>query len=194
MSYVRRMDAPIPPILTRDQAELLVPRRAFAPLREFLVAWQGALSAALEEHLWGYGFSRLAENLDNFGRFYLRSDGPAPQLWFGIAWGVDDSPDTLPSWGASLQVEGEWVQDWRQDVGGLRSAMTRAARDSEEQLGVYEFQEHVELAQWRSMDEMLEAEDQGQHLVDSWDSFLAQLSAAGVGEATDEFITDLFGY
>jgi hypothetical protein len=180
-------------LLTRDQAELLVPRRAFTPVRSFLVNSQETLSAALEMRLWGYGFTKLAENLDNFGRFFLRSDAPAPQLWYGIAWGIDDAPGTLPSWGASLQLEGEWIRDWRRGAGGLRAAMNCAARDSDEQLGVYEFEETVELAQWRSMDDLLEAENQERYLVEQWAGFLDMLARAEIAEATDAFIADAFG-
>jgi hypothetical protein len=172
---------------------MLVPRRAFEPVRRFLVDWEQALSAALEARLWGYGFTRLAENLDNFGRFYLRSDAPAPQLWYGIAWGIDDAPGTLPSWGASLQIEGEWVEDWRRGAGGLQAAMNRAARESDEQLGVYEFEQNVELAQWRPLDPLIDAEDQARYLVEDWVGFLDLLFRAEIAEATDAFITDAFG-
>lgn len=190
----RRAADPAPPVMTQDQAELLVPRRAFMPIRDFLVVWEEALSAALEARVWGFGFTRLAENLDNFGRFFMRSDGPAPQLWFGIAWGVDDAPGTLPSWGASLQVEGEWVRDWERNAGGLKAAMNRAARDSNETLGLYEFEQHVELAEWRNLDEVLAAPDQVRYLVDYWASFSEQLARAEIPEAVDDFVTEAFGY
>lgn len=181
-------------VLTRDEADLLVPRRAFGPVRDYLLGWEEALTAALELRFWGFGYQRLSENLENFGRFFLRSDAPVPQLWFGIAWAVDDAPGTLPSIGASLQIDGEWVHDWAEGAGGLRVAMDRAARDSEERLGVYRFDEHVELAEWRSLEWLLEQPDQAGALLAYWESFLELLARAEIPEAIDGFLAHSFGY
>ncbi len=71
--------------------------------------------------------------------------------------------------------------------------MDRAARDSGERLGVYRFEEHVELAEWRSLGWLLEAPDQVEALLDYWESFLDLLHVAGIAEATDAFLARTFG-
>lgn len=182
------MRRPANQVLTQDEAELLLPRKDFRPIHNFLWIWGEALSAALELRFWGFGYHRTDEALESFGRFFLRSDTPSPQLWLGIAWAMDDAPGTLPSWGISFQIDGDWVHDWQRNVGGLRAAMERAARDSGEQLGIYRFDEHVELAQWRSSEWLLGEPDQAAALLGLWESYLDHLAAAGVPEALDEFL------
>lgn len=181
-------------VVTKDEAANLVPRKALLPVRDFFVHWGEALSAALEHRLWGFGYQRLDESLESFGRFFLRSDAPVPQLWMGIAWAVDDAPGTLPSWGVSLQIDGDWVRDWQANEGGLRRAMDQAARDSGGRLGLYRFDEHVELAEWRSMEWLLEQPNQAAALVEFWESALDLLAAAGIPEALDAFVARALGH
>lgn len=176
------------PLFSREEAELIVPRRGFGPVYAYFARQAEGLAAAVEHHFWGFAHVELRENLDNYGLYLLRQDFPVPFLWFGLGWGTDDAPGTLPSWGASLEVNGAQVASFKRDDGGLRPACEAAAKASDERLGLYLFDKHVELAEWRTFEWLLGQPDQGKALSGFWTGYLDLLSAHGVGEAMDAFI------
>jgi hypothetical protein len=176
------------PLFTREEAELIVPRREFEPLYAYFARYAEGLAADVEHRFWGFAHVELRENLDNYGLYLLRQEFPVPFLWFGLGWGTDDAPGTLPSWGASLEVNGAYVKSFREDAGGLRPACEAAAKASDKRLGLYLFDKHVELAEWRSFDWLLGQQNQRRALTRFWTGYLDLLSANGVGEAMDEFI------
>jgi hypothetical protein len=176
------------PLFSREQAELIVPRREFEPVYAYFARHAEGLAAEVELRFWGFAHVELRENLDNYGLYLVRQDFGVPFLWFGLGWGTDDAPDTLPSWGASLEVNGAHVASFRRDDGGLRPACEAAAKASQKRLGLYVFEKHVELAEWRPFEWLLGQPDQRKALRDFWASYLELLSAAGVAEAMDEFI------
>jgi hypothetical protein len=176
------------PLFTREEAELIVPRREFEPVYAYYSRYAEGLAAEVEHRLWGFAHVELRENLDNYGLYLMRQDFGVPFLWFGLGWGTDDAPSTLPSWGASLEVNGAYVKSFRNDEGGLRPACEAAARASGKRLGLYLFDQHVELAEWRTFEWLLGQESQQKALTDFWAGYLDLLSASGVGEAMDEFI------
>jgi len=176
------------PLFTREEAELIVPRREFDPIYAYYARYAEGLAADVEHRFWGFAHVELRENLDNYGLYLLRQEFPVPFLWFGLGWGADDAPGTLPSWGASLEVNGDYVKSFRKDTGGLRPACEAAAKSSAKRLGLYLFDKHVELAEWRSFEWLLGQENQRKALTRFWTSYLDLLSASGVGEAMDEFI------
>ncbi|MFH2010960.1 MAG: hypothetical protein ABI333_30450 [bacterium] len=176
------------PLFTRDDAEQIVPRRQFGPVRAFFERAEEAFTAEVERVFWGYAHVELRENLDNFGLYLLRMDFPVPFLWFGLGWAADDAPGTLPSWGASLEVNGDWVKPFKRDVGGLRPSWEAAAKMSQGRVGLYLFDKHVELAEWRPFDWLLESPDQPAAILEFWRGYLRHLAEHGVAEAIDAFI------
>jgi hypothetical protein len=176
------------PLFTREEVDLMVPRREFEAVYAYYARYAEGLAAEVEHRFWGFAHVELRENQDNYGLYLLRQDFPVPFLWFGLGWGSDDAPGTLPSWGASLEVNGAHVASFRRDEGGLRPACEAAAKASEERLGLYVFDEHVELAEWRTFDWLLGQPNQQKALTKFWAGYLDLLSAHGVGEAMDEFV------
>lgn len=176
------------PLFSREEAELIVPRRDFEPVYAYFARHAEGLAAAVEHRFWGFAHVELRENLDNYGLYLLRQDFPVPFLWLGLGWGTDDAPGTLPSWGASLEVNGAHVASFKRDEGGLRPACEAAAKASDKRLGLYLFDKHVELAEWRSFEWLLGQPDQRKALTGFWTGYLDLLSAHGVGEAMDAFV------
>ena len=176
------------PLFTREEVDLMVPRREFEAVYAYYARYAEELAAEVEHRFWGFAHVELRENQDNYGLYLLRQDFPVPFLWFGLGWGADDAPGTLPSWGASLEVNGAHVASFRRDEGGLRPACEAAAKASEERLGLYVFDAHVELAEWRTFDWLLGQSNQQKALTKFWAGYLDLLSAHGVGEAMDEFV------
>ncbi|MDY0003762.1 MAG: hypothetical protein RBU30_20865, partial [Polyangia bacterium] len=69
-----------------------------------------------------------------------------------------------------------------------------AARDSGGRLGLYRFEEHVELAEWRSCEWLLGQPDQIQAILVQWETYLDILAAAEIPEAIDAFLTGALGH
>ena len=176
------------PLFTREEAELIVPRREFEPVYAYFARYVEGLTAEVEHRFWGFAHVEMRENLDNYGLYLMRQDFGVPFLWFGLGWGTDDAPGTLPSWGASLEVNGAYVASFRRDDGGLRPACEAAAKGSDSRLGLYLFDNHVELAEWRPFEWLLGQPNQLKALTRLWAGYLDLLHAHGVGEAADEFV------
>ncbi len=176
------------PLFSRQDAELIVPRRELDPVYAFFFREVEGLTADVEHRFWGFSAVEIREDLESFGLYFLCQDFEVPFLWFGLGWGTDDAPGTLPSWGASLQINGSHVGSFRKDVGGLRPAWEAAAKHSGQRLGLYLRDSHVELAEWRSFEWLLGQESQLEALHRYWSSYLDLLHGNGVGEAVDEFI------
>lgn len=176
------------PLFTREEAELIVPRRELEPIYAYFARYAEGLAAEVEHRFWGFAQVELRENLDNYGLYLMRQDFGVPFLWFGLGWGADDAPGTLPSWGASLEVNGGYVASFRKDEGGLRPACEAAAKGSDKRLGLYLFDKHVELAEWRPFEWLLGQPNQLKALTGLWAGYLDLLHKHGVGEAMDEFI------
>lgn len=182
--------SPLPdpdPLFTHQEAGRLVPRRAFDPAHAFFARHADEL--CVEQARWfpHHHQTTLRENPDNYGLYLRRPDAPVPFLWFGLGWGVDDGPDVLPSWGASFEVNLGWVSWFLRGDAGLHAACEEAERTSPRSLGLHLFEHHVELAEWRSFEWLLEQPDQREALRSFWASYLERLGAAGVPEAADGF-------
>jgi hypothetical protein len=176
-----------------EAAALAVRSRDFRAFARVLLDAREAFTAALEARVWGFPVAVLRENDENFGLYFLRQDAPVPFLWLGLAWGADDAPGTPPSWGASVEVNGEHLRAFEEGVGGLAAAFESAAQRSEGRLGVYRFTGHVELAEWRDFSAFADAPDPAEALVAFLAGFLDVLAGAEVPEAMDAFLEARFG-
>lgn len=179
------------PVLTPEEAARLLPRRDFAPVHAYLAQEAAGLAAALGRWLPGFTRWEPRQNPENFGLYLRRMHAPAPFFWFGLGWRAGDGPEALPQWGASLEVNLEWVAPFEAGVGGLREAFEAAARASHGAIGLHRFEAHVELAEWRPLEWLLAEADQRGELGRFWASYLEHLAAHGVLPAVEAFLGEV---
>ena len=173
---------------TRAQAERFVSEQAFEPVRAFFVERKPALTMEVVLRFRGYSRVVLKENPDNYGVYFVNPDAPVPFLWFGMAWRREDPAGTLPSWGASLEVNGPYLERFNEDGGGLQSACEAMDGAADGALGLHRFEGHVELAMWKGFDWLLkEEDDQGQALEHYWANYLTLLKRGGLPAAVKAF-------
>ena len=170
----------------RAQAERFVTDRDFEPARSFFVEHKPSLSMEVVLRFRGYARVVLKENPDNYGVYFVNPDSPVPFLWFGMAWRVDDPPGTLPSWGASLEVNGPYMERFDDGSGGLLQAFEELDGSTDD-LGLHRFEGHVELAMWRGFAWLLPEQDHGAALEHFWAHYLTILKRGGVPGAVREF-------
>ena len=170
----------------RAQAERFVSHQEFEPARKFFTERKPALTMEVVLRFRGYSRVVLKENPENYGVYFVNPDAPVPFLWFGMAWLLEDPPGTLPSWGASLEVNGPYLERFNEGGGGLLSAC-EALDGVAEGLGMHRFEQHVELAMWKGFSWLLEEEDQGQALEHYWANYLTVLKKGGVPAAVKGF-------
>lgn len=174
---------------SREIALRFVSEGDFEAARQFFVEEKPELTAEVVLRFHGYTRVMLKENRDNYGLYFVNPSSPVPFLWFGMAWRLDDPPTTLPSWGASLEVNGAHVADFHDGVGGLLEACNAVA-NGEEGIQLHRFKQHVELAEWRDFDWLLAQPDQTLALKRFWAGYLRALSAADVPAAAVAFARD----
>ena len=177
--------------LDRATASRCATHQEFEPVRAFFAGRKPALTMEVILRFRGYSRVVLKENPDNYGVYWVNPDAPVPFLWMGMAWRQGDPPGTLPSWGASLEVNGPYLAQFNEGAGGLLKACEQVAEQHQE-LGLHRFDTHVELALWRPGDWLLEQPDQAQALEQLWAGYLQTLAGAGVHKAVRAF-TDACG-
>ena len=173
-------------LFDEQSAGRMVPERAFDPARFFFRSNAALFTAALEVRFLGFDQPTLKRNPDNYG-LYFTSRVPVPFFWFGIGWSADDPPNTLPSWGASLEVNGPRVALFEQNAGGFADACENATTNADD-LSLYRFEHHVELARWRSFSWLLAEPDQRLALERFWLGYLDDLVAWDLPRKMEAFV------
>jgi hypothetical protein len=173
-------------LFDRAAAERFVTHQELEPVRKFFVDRKPALTLEVVLRFRGFSRATLKLNADNYGVYFVNTDAPVPFLWLGMAWRLTDPPGTLPSWGASLEVNGPYLDRFDEGAGGLRAACERLAAAGEE-LGLHRFERHVELACWRSCAFVLGESDQAAAIEKLWAGYLARLADGGIPGAVRAF-------
>jgi hypothetical protein len=173
-------------LFDEQSAARLVPERALDPARFFFRSNAALFTAALEVRFLGFDQPTLKQNADNYG-LYFASKAPVPFFWFGLGWSVNDPPTTLPSWGASLEINGPQVARFEDNVGGLAEACQVAAERSSN-LSLHRFERHVELARWRPFRWLLGEPDQRLALERFWIGYLDDLAATDLPRKLEAFV------
>lgn len=180
------------PGFTRETALLLASHRPPEAARAFFDAVGSRLTTLVARRFAGFGRALLTRNPENYGLYFVHDRARVPFLWLGMAWSNDDPPGTLPSWGASLEVDGAEVGPFKDNLGGLWDACQAVTANSPGQIRLYPFPRHVELACWRSFDWLLGEDDQPGAMTAFWESYLKALSAGGIPEAAAAFIRSIY--
>ncbi len=166
-------------IITVDETE---------PARAFFDALGTPCATAAARSFAGFKMALLIRNPDNYGLYFYHQRVQTPFLWFGLAWNAKDPPGTMPSWGASLEVNGEAVQLFEEGLGGLREAMEAVGAGGQGPIRLYRFGGHVELAQWKPFSWLLPQEDQVEALLGFWRGYLRALAQGQLPAAGARFI------
>lgn len=184
-------DSPPPsPRFTRGAAALLVSRGEFGPARAMFDAIAVRLAAATAARFEGFSRALLTRNKENYGLYFVHDRARVPFLWLGMAWRADDEAGTLPSWGASLEVDGAEVAPFLENRGGLFAACQAVDARHDGQVQLHRFPRHLELARWRPFDWLLDEPDQDAAIEAFWDGYLETLSLGGLSPAVAAFIAD----
>jgi len=169
-------------LFSREIAARFVTEGDFEAARQFFIDEKPALTAEVVLRFRGYTRVLLKQNPDNYGLYFVNPAAPVPFLWFGMAWRPNDPAGTLPAWGVSLEVNGEHVADFRDNVGGLLESW-KAVTAQDEGIRFHDFGRHVELAEWRDFQWLLGQPDQVLALKRFWAGYLRTLGAASVPAA-----------
>lgn len=178
---------PEPPRFDEQSAARMVTEGDFALARKFFDAVGTRLTTAANQHFNLFDRALLTRNPDNYGLYFVHQQARVPFLWLGMAWKKEDPPGTLPSWGASLEVDGAAMRLLEGNIGGVLDAFESLARHHGH-IQLYRFDKHVELAEWRSFSWLLAQEPQARALEDFWGEYLAALEAADLPQKVEEFI------
>ena len=173
--------------VTRRTAARIVSHKEVAPLRHLFDAVGPHLATLAATRFPGYDRALLTRNPENYGLYFVHAHARVPFLWLGVAWADEDPPGTLPSWGASLEVDGAEVRQLTDNVGGLLAAC-QAVDAREQGTRVHRFPKHLELAAWRKFDWLLEEEDQPAAVTAFWKEYLDTLVAGGLPAAVAAFL------
>ena len=173
--------------LTRQTAGRIASHREVAPLRDLFDAIGPHLATLAAARFTGYDRALLTRNPENYGLYFVHTHARVPFLWLGVAWEDKDPPGTLPSWGASLEVDGAEVRHLADNVGGLLAAC-QAVDARKQATRVHQFPKHLELAAWRSFDWLLAEEDQPGAVISLWEEYLETLVDGGLPAAVAAFI------
>ncbi len=172
---------------SRRSAARIVTHGASDEVRQLFDEIGPRLTAMAAARFDGFTRALLTRNKDNYGLYFVHRSARVPFLWLGLAWSPEDTPGTLPSWGLSLEVDGDEVARFLDNSGGLYAACQAVdARKGEVQL--FRFERHLELACWRPFSWLLDAKDQGEALVAYWQEYLDMLAAGGLPAAVEAFI------
>jgi hypothetical protein len=176
-------------MFTRKTALLLGEGGEFSEARRLFDLVGPGWAAETDARFSGFDRALLTRNADNYGLYFVMRNVRTPFLWFGLAWSASDPPGTLPSWGASLEVDGTAIDRYERNDGGLRDAFEAVDREAG-RIRRHRFARHVELAEWRSFEWLLEQADQAAALERFWLEYLDGLARGGVPACVDAFIRE----
>ena len=172
---------------TRRTAGRIITHKEVAPLRALFDAVGPKLATLVADRFAGYDRALLTRNPENYGLYFVHTRARVPFLWLGVAWADDDPPGTLPSWGASLEVDGAEVRHLAGNVGGLLAAC-QAVDARHEAVRLHHFPKHLELAAWHPFEWLLHEADQPGAVTAVWEQYLETLVAGGLPAAVEAFI------
>ena len=182
-------------LFNRRTAIALTQPENLEPAHRLFRESKSLLTEALCARFPGFSLARQTDNPDNCGIYFFYSEENTPEnsnwpfFWFGFSWNNDDPKGVLPSWGASLEINGDGLQPFNDNIGGLKKCCTQAS-ESTKRLGLYTFENHVELAEWRTFSWLLGKAFQREALERFWVSYLDILTAWNLPACIELFINN----
>ncbi len=175
------------PAFSRDDAARIVSHQELELARQLFDELGSRLATQAAQRFNGFSHALLTRNPENYGLYFVHDQARVPFLWLGLAWSEKDAVGTLPSWGASLEVDGAEVTPLLENAGGLFAAF-QAVDTRAGEVRLHRFERHLELALWRPFDWLLGAPDQNSELENFWTLYLQTLVEGGMPAAVAAFI------